>query len=406
MTGMTLKVLSPLHIGNGRELTPLDIYPGDGVVYVLDTGKLTADLIDMGISLEEILHLLKNPPGDAYVWKGYIDELHLNPSDYALYTLRIHGEPGRRSMQIKEFIKLNGKPYIPGSSVKGALRTAVLYKVLKECGDSGTAMNVVSRIKSKRGQVERKTAELAREIGWSESLVDFYLTKLPQERTDGKHADDLLEAIVFGMESDRRSGVKYEPKRDPMRALIVRDSAEIGKKHLAVYHVDVIGNVQPIPIWVEALEPGTTAEIEVKVDTELLRLNSEYFNGVLWECLRDWGRPWEVFETFLWEAVEEFYTAVRKAEMAEARKFGTKATEGKRFYSSLEGHGGHVLRIGWGSGWLAMTIGVLLRENRRWEGVRRQLGLGRKPGGRGLSRDFPKTRRLAKGMPMGWVVLE
>ena len=108
MSTQTLKVVSPLHIGNGKELTPLDIYPGDGVIYVLDTGRLTDDLLGMGINLEEILHLLKNPPGDAYVWKGYIDELHLNPAEYALYTLKIHGETGKRSMQIKEFIKMNG----------------------------------------------------------------------------------------------------------------------------------------------------------------------------------------------------------------------------------------------------------------------------------------------------------
>ena len=406
MSTRTLKVLSPLHIGNGRELTPLDIYPGEGVVYVLDTGRLTDDLLGMGISLEEILHLLRNPPGDAYVWKGYIDELRLNPSDYALYTLKIHGEAGKRSMQIKEFIKTNGKPYVPGSSVKGALRTAVLYKVLKECKDPGMAMNIILRIKNNRGQVEKKTADLAREIGWSESLVDFYLTKLSQERPNPKYADDLLEAIVFGMESNRRSGVRYEPKRDPMKALTIRDSKEIGKKHLAVYRVDVVGNPQPIPIWVEALEPETTTEIEVNVNTELLRLNAEYFNGVLWECLKDWGQPWEAFEGFLWEAVDEFYTAVRKAEVAEARKFGAKARNVKGFYSSLEGHGGHILRLGWGSGWLATTVGVLLRENRRWEGTRRRLGLGKNPRGRGLSREFPKTRRLANGMPMGWVVLQ
>jgi len=406
MSTQTLKVVSPLHIGNGKELTPLDIYPGDGVIYVLDTGRLTDDLLGMGINLEEILHLLKNPPGDAYVWKGYIDELHLNPAEYALYTLKIHGETGKRSMQIKEFIKMNGKPYVPGSSIKGALRTAVLYKVLKECGDSGMAMNIVSGIKNNRGQVERKTADLAREIGWSESLVEFYLTKLSQERSDPKHADDLLEAIVFGMESDRRSGVRYEPKRDPMKALTVRDSTEIGKRHLAVYHVEVVGNPQTIPIWVEALEPGTTAGIEVKVDTELLWLSAEYFNGVLWECLKDWGRPWEVFGDFLWEAVDEFYTAVRKAEMAEARKFGARARDVKAFYSSLDNYEGHLLRLGWGSGWLSTTVGILLRENRRWESVRRRLGLGRKPGGRGLSREFPKTRRLANGMPMGWVVLQ
>ena len=51
-----LKVISPLHIGNGSELTPLDVYPGENVIHVLDTERLTEDLTNMGISLEEILH--------------------------------------------------------------------------------------------------------------------------------------------------------------------------------------------------------------------------------------------------------------------------------------------------------------------------------------------------------------
>ncbi len=419
MSEMSLKVLSPLHIGNGRELTPLDIYPGGGILHVLDTERLVGDLISMGVNFGEILHLLKSPPGDSYVWKGYIDGLGLNPLDYSKYSLRVHGEIGKRSMTIREFMKMNGKPYIPGSSVKGAIRTAVLYKVLRECGDSKTAMGVVLGVKNARGEVEKKTQGLAEEISWSEDLVDFYLSYLLKEieteepagkkgrrhHLDRKRVDDLLEALVFGMEPDWRLGVRYEPKRDPMRVLIVRDSDAMGRKHLAVYRVDVLGNSQPIPIWVEALEPGTTVGIEIKVDTELLRMNLGHFNGVLWECLKDRGTPWDVFEDFLGEAIDEFYGVLVRAELEEVKKYGRMEADVRAFYTSLAGYGGYLLRLGWGSGWLAMTIGVLLRSRRKWERVRKKLGLGRNPQNRNISAEFPKTRRLADGMPMGWVMI-
>ncbi|WP_456422689.1 type III-A CRISPR-associated RAMP protein Csm5 [Thermococcus sp.] len=401
---MMLKVLSPLHIGNGNQLTPVDIYPEEDKVYVLDLDKLIGNLQNLGVNLKEILHLLKNPPGERYVWKGYIDELNLNPKDYALYTLRIHGTPGKESMQIREFIKLNGRPYIPGSSVKGALRTAVLYRVLKECGDSGTAMDVVSRVKNSKGLVERKTLELAKEIGFNSHVVEFYVEKLSKERVDGKRADDLLEAIVFGMEPDRRSGVRYEPKRDPLRALIVRDSEPVGKKHLAVYRVEVVP--VNLPIWVEALEPGTTGNIEVRIDKELLKLNSGHFNGLLWECLENYGKPWEVFEDFLWKAVEEFYGEVIKTELTESSRLRKYEANVESFYSSLKNYEGHLIRLGWGSGWLSMTVGILLRKEGKWEDVREKLGLGRNPRSKRLSSYFPKTRRLADGLPMGWVVLQ
>jgi len=395
MSPTKLRVISPFHIGSGNELTPVDLYPSDGVVYVLDTKKLTAELLKRGVELEEILQLLKNPPGDAYIWKEYLEEFGLNPGEYSLYTLKVYGETGKTSMQIKEFIKQNGVPYVPGSSVKGAVRTAVLYRVLRNCGDPATPMRLVSKFSRK----------LAEDIGWSESLVDFYVKYLlGQEKTDPRRADDLLEAIVFGMESDRRSGVRYEPKRDPMRAIIVRDSDPIGKKHLAVYQVNVVP--KGIPVWVEGLEPGTLAELEVKFDSTLLQLNGNHFNGLLWECLKDLGNPPEVFEDFVWTAVEEFYRDVRKEELEELNRYPPDLRRTvKGFYTRLEGQNGHVLRLGWGSGWLSMTVGILLRGHRRWKDLREKLGLGKGPSGGALSADFPVTRRLADGTPMGWVVL-
>jgi len=396
MSSTKLRIASPLHIGNGNELTPVDIYPGDGVVYVLNTRKLTAELLERGVKLEEILDLLKNPPGDAYIWKEYLERFGLNPGEYALYTLKIRGEMGKTSMQIKEFIKQNGVPYIPGSSVKGAVRTAVIYNVLRDCGDSTTAMRLVSKFSKK----------LAESIGWSDDLVDFYVNYLiGQERTDPRRADDLLEAIVFGMESDRRSGVRYEPKRDPMRALLVRDSNPIGKKHLAVYRVDVVP--KGIPVWVEGLEPGTLTGLEVKFETNLLHLNRGYFNGLFWECLKDRGNPWEVFEDFVWTSVREFYLDVRKEELEELHRYPSAFRRAvKGLYTHLEGQRGHVLRLGWGSGWLSMTVGILLRRHRKWRHLRQKLRLGRNPSKDGSPTDFPVTRRLADGTPMGWVVLE
>ncbi len=406
MTVMTMRIASPLHVGNGNELTPIDIYPGEGLVHVIDIGKLVNDLTGLDVSFSEIIHLLKNPQGDAYIWKGYMDEFHMKPSNYALYSMKVHGELGSRSMRIKDFIKQNGRPYVPGSSVKGAIRTAVLYKVLKECEDSTMAIDIVSRVRINQRSAQEKIKRLARDIGRGENLIDFYVRHLTQ-RPQGRHADDLLNAMVFGMEPNKYQGIKYEPKRDPLKGLTVRDSNEVGRKHLAVYHVDVIGNQQSIPIWVEALEPGTTTEVEVIVDEELLRLNAGEFNGLLWECLRDRGEPWRVFENFLWEAVDEFYEDIIKAELNGLKKFGTWSGNVRKFYSFLKDYSGHLLRLGWGSGWLTMTVGLLLmREGYKWEIMRKRMGLGKKPKSSTFSSDFPKTRRLADGTPMGWVVVQ
>lgn len=416
---MRLEIISPIHIGDGSELTSVDIYPSDGKIFVLDTAKLTNDLLALGVSIGEILSLLKNPPGDYYVFKGYIDEFNLRVEDYTLYSLPIFGKAGKESMKIKRFIRTDGKPYIPGSSIKGAIRTAVLYKVLKECGDSGTAMEVLRDVaKEKGGNIGR----LVGAIGRNTTLLEYYVHYLDSElrrieeekdkrkrekRIDNlkKSADDLLGAIVFGMEPIWNfPGVRYEPKRDPMRALIIRDSEPVGKKRLAVYRVEVVGVENPIPIWVEGLIPETETAVEVRFDRETLGLNRDYFNGLLWECLNNYGKPEEAFEDFVWEAVREFYGKVIEEELKSSSKFGANKRDIESFYRGLLK--GKALRLGWGGGWISTTIGLLLMEERRWEEIRKRLKLGMKPGGGSLSANFPKTRRVADRMPMGWVMLQ
>ncbi|WP_456451323.1 type III-A CRISPR-associated RAMP protein Csm5 [Palaeococcus sp. (in: euryarchaeotes)] len=405
---MMLTILSPLHIGNGEELTPADVYPGEEVLHVIDTEKLLNDLVAMGADLDEIVYYLKNPSGSTYIWKHYMDKYHLNPGNYALYSLRIHGGIGKRSSQIKTFIKLNGKPYVPGSSIKGAIRTAVLYKVLKECGSTTKVSNMLLGASENLRNLASRISDPR-----NSDVIDYYLffirSTKQRQKIDTKNADELLEALVFGFEgTSRYPNITYEPKKDPMRALLVRDSAPFGFKHLSLYRVDVIGNPQPIPIWLEALDEEASTEIEIKVNEEELKLGKNYFNGLLWECLKEQNpqRPWESFEEFVWDAVDEFYHALIEAELKGSYKFKSHKKEVEAFYTSLKRFNGHLMRLGWGTGWVGMTIGMILMEKGwKWENVRRELGLGRKPRGREFSKDFPKTKRLVNGKPMGWVVL-
>ena len=395
-----LRVLSPTHIGNGNELTPVDFYPANGRIYVLDTEKLISHLMHLGVKLDEILDFLKSPLEDLYVWRRYINKLGLNIQDFTKYALRVIGNLGTRSSRISEFIKTRNRPYIPGSSIKGAIRTAILYKVLKECSDT----NMIDR--SLRGSIKG--------LRESQDLVDYYLSHLEEmirrqrsgRRIDPRKVDDHLEAIVFGWEFRNRQ-IQYEPKRDPMKALIIRDSDPIPLDKLAVYKVEILGNILSIPTWVEAVIPETKTKIEIVFDKEALKNNAEYFNGVLWECLKSLGDPWDVFEDFVWDAVNDFYrnAIIREEITTELRKYGNYANNVKSFYQKINNYNGFLLRLGWGSGWISTTIGILLRGDNRWESIRRALRLGKAPRGRGMSQDFPKTKKVASGLPMGWVVV-
>ncbi len=367
---MELEILSPVHIGNGHELTVLDFVPlEDNTVVVLEVERLFQRLVEEGIDEDEILNEIlniKNHP-NRYIWKRYLNEGNIKPLDFARYRLRAVGGLGPESSRIREFIKSRGRPYIPGSSVKGSIRTAVFYEVMKD------------RLRE----------------------LDDYLYELTksEKKVSPKRADDELEKLVFGREKNR-----YEPKRDPMRALVVRDTPGFGLKHLRAYRVSTVSGRQEIRQYVEGVD-NLRLPVEVYIDGEVLRngLRHGIFNGLLAGMIR--GK--EDFEDLIMKALNDFSKAVIKFETDKEQigKYGSYRREVERFYRELERVEGHKLRIGWGSGWYSMTLGALFYKSVFFDDIRRKFKLGRKPGSWKLSNQFPKTRRVADNRPMAWVVL-
>jgi len=132
-----LKTLSPIHIGNGNQInnwsysidnSKLQIYDFDKVVRALKDNPQR--LINLTADIER--NPLNKNLGDFL--KNY--RINVEPA----YSVEIKGEIKRKKRNqnnpeykpIWEFIKENGKVYIPGTEIKGAIRTALFYKILKD----------------------------------------------------------------------------------------------------------------------------------------------------------------------------------------------------------------------------------------------------------------------------------
>ncbi len=113
-----IRVLSPVHIGGAQEKhlqRGLDYIEKEGIVYFLDERKLI-DAINVASYSDALYH--NN-------LKKVLDTLRVNYDDVSFKVeKRIIGEIGT---DIKSNIKnpLSGKPIIPGSSLKGALRSII-----------------------------------------------------------------------------------------------------------------------------------------------------------------------------------------------------------------------------------------------------------------------------------------
>ncbi|AEF96879.1 CRISPR-associated RAMP protein, Csm5 family [Methanotorris igneus Kol 5] len=363
---MKLEMLSPLHIGSGETLTPADFIANESEIIVLDLNKLFNMLISIGANIDEITEILET---ESYPWKKILKKYNLNPKEFERYSLKLIGNKGKYSMQVRAFIKSGGYPYIPGSSIKGAIRTAIMYKIVK---NNPELLN----------QAVRKLYNEVKDLN-SRGIGRVIKT-----------ADNWLEARIFGCNNRGY----YEPKKDTLKGLIIRDSERISPRKLKVYGVWTIGERGTIPQYVEGLE-NVKIDFEFTIDENLLKLNYGEFNGTLKDI------NWEFIEN----ALREFYEEVIKVELREIHKYGRYRDEVLEFYQDMQmklESGEIPIRIGWGSGWYSTTLGVLLKTHPNFENLRRKLGLGRNPKTKKIVNDFPKTRRVANKKPLGWCFLK
>ena len=115
---LEIEVLTPLHVGAGAEkdwMKGADYISDNGKIYILNHKKVASQL-----SPGELASFLVNKNDDGLKKKlqGNLQEL----SDL------VFDEPAKSDNDIKAFIKngLNNKPIVPGSSIKGAVRSILL----------------------------------------------------------------------------------------------------------------------------------------------------------------------------------------------------------------------------------------------------------------------------------------
>ena len=200
-----MDVLSPLHIGNGAKLEPLEyvVLPERKKFYRLDMNKLFAS---PSFNLESFVRGSKNRNFSAATMIGR----NINIEEFAVYSLSIPDAEARllerNKGQVQEMIKECGRPYLPGSSLKGALRTSLLASFL-------AADSFRNEYEEEIYNSLQETVRLRRE-----------------ERNKTK------TFFSYEAESSLLGGTNY----CLMRALQVSDSSTVNSNEMAVYAIKVV----------------------------------------------------------------------------------------------------------------------------------------------------------------------
>ena len=273
---MRITALAPIHVGDGTKLGKKEYIQQSaaGPIIVPDINKMFQTLrmlrrdtayaeFMLGNAKEGLGQWLK----DQRITQNYIDSwkrYSLDPGD--AFVRKSTGRRDATPKEILSFVKdVYEQPYIPGSTLKGMLRTALLCR----------------RIHENPGKYASKLEALQRAAAFKGSR-NTYL----------KRETDELEAAVFHT-LNRNDKRPMDAVNSMLSGLIVSDSEPISEKQLMLAQkIDVTlrGEEKSLPILREALKPGTEINFELTIDSHIcdatieeIMAALEYFQKISYE---------------------------------------------------------------------------------------------------------------------------
>ncbi|MDZ7378439.1 MAG: type III-A CRISPR-associated RAMP protein Csm5 [candidate division KSB1 bacterium] len=444
-TAYTLTCLTPVHIGTGVQYSKFDGAYHDRHWHVIDLDRVLAQ----GADANALARAMHSP---TFSWSDWLGQQRITPTAGALYTLPCPQDPA--DTPVREAMKtVYQQPYVPGTSVKGAIRTAILRslltyddRALQEAKDYITlrlrSFDLMQALERMEGGNSRYSNPQAHERALAQVFGDERVKALrsvlyralnrPVERLQrsdferfaewhwqrkrvevNPHTlDDPIEQFVLGR----------TPNHDLLRALQVSDTAPVELERLAVglvwtytlrghQLVEKREQEGEYKAFVEWLTPGTTLRLTLRLDDFLYTDAAKQalqFRDRQVQAIRQLAHTCNAYARTVIAAEQEFYATYGPESLHELY------TECAAMLDALP-DGAFLLNIGWGGGWEVKTVGALLRKILGAQGflqLRQRYGLGRSPRTGQLTPNapFPKTRRLAyeagaAHWALGWVTL-
>lgn len=280
----------------------------------------------------------------------------------------------------------NGKYYVPGSSIKGAIRTALMWKVLKDT-KGNTIDTIVKEILMKKDNH-------------------------PSDKNDKRNLGVKLEQDVF--RSINLSGIENDFVNDIMRCIKVYDCYELSEAMSTENYECVListcsdvsknsgvssnsekcYNKNNFPIGT-CLHPGQEVKVRISLDKVLLNKFKEK-GTVIFDSIEQ-----------IMDIVKEFYRTVAAEELEIAKDYNNKCDDQLSLQNIIDFYTKNLnkctFRLGYGIGAMSTTIRLLISQNTA------VMMFGKK------GEKVPKSRRFArvKGdetcdsiLPFGWMTFE
>ena len=235
--------LTDIYIGSGKDIEAYEYTVKDKYMYRIDMSEVFDKMNDS--EKEKFYKILQeNNFFNRRSWIynnykekwGYIYKEKVSSDFEKYYKEKLDDKSQENSqLSISEFIGYNNKKYIPGSSIKGALRTAFIYSDFLE---NEKKYEIKSSYEIKNGKRVYNRKEIDKEAKIMESEV------LLAEKEDR-----------YGNKKGEKLGL--EPKKDPFKTVKIFDTEEI---ELEKFSVNVL-QIKEGNLFCEVLN-GTYNEIK------------------------------------------------------------------------------------------------------------------------------------------------
>lgn len=258
---LTVKTLAPVHIASGSTINKLEyVYSKETrTVYVMDMVKLSSFLTKSGL-MEQFIESISS--GDKkFSLTTFFSEKEIPESEYSRYAVysylndNISASPSQ--MKISGAMKdAYGCPYVPGSSLKGVLRTAIAYRSIAEG----------------RTDTSEAAEKIAADIVKGERL-GFHERGL---NTEIFHT--LTRKTRYNRDTRIAEPVKKDILNDCMAGLYVSDSRPLTPESLILCEktdLQLDGGSHTVNILRECIRPETEMTADVVIDTDLCAFTAE-----------------------------------------------------------------------------------------------------------------------------------
>lgn len=376
----TLTMLSPVHIGTGEEIGPHEYVVSkeevDGSTqYVLDVIDLPAFLgslsppdrakFDQAVALDALFHLRRFLAEHPSVRRFRRYWCSTSQEFYDRYRQALERDASQLLINTMTRTGVLADPYIPGSSLKGSLRTAVLSQVAGAHRD------------------QERLHALAAQAGRGPREADF--------------ANRDFQAKVLGYQTQGTKGPRAEIRADPFRAVKVSD-APLLEDAMSVDPVEIFNPNrragEPDPAGIQMYYEMTFSALDdqdvrargtIAIDDRLPKRHPPREERG-WPSDHCVAQPITIHQIL--DACRSFYWARLQNEHEDFyRRRGDLEPVGNRIMELVRQMKGHetLVRLGRFSHFECVTVAGFAR-----------------PGPRGAG----KTRTLAAGqLPMGWAKL-